>query len=320
MPRKGSLIAAALILPAMLFAYGAMRTTPPAKAPGLTPFEPAPPYIETSVPSLRPTIRVAAIQFHSRMGKPEVNRVRLAELIKQAAGKGAKIVVLPEAAVSGYASISRDIYWASKPEPERGYIDVRQVAETVPGPSTKFFAGLADDLAIYLTVPLVEKRGETFYNTVVLLGPEGRIRAHYRKQHLWPQADSTWATAGPPRTCVLDTEYGRLGVMICYDVHGVLPKLIEAKADIVLYSVAWWGPNAGGWFENTLARQVGQGKLSLILANWTFPADPGWSGHGSSMVIGPDGTLRGRTTKKLGNDIVIADVPVRPKADKNRRE
>ncbi|MEK7269739.1 MAG: carbon-nitrogen hydrolase family protein [Planctomycetota bacterium] len=253
------------------------------------------------------TVRVAAIQFHSVMGDPAGNRTRLAALVEEAAANGARIVVLPEAAVPGYADLTRDVFWSDAAGPD--FLDVAAVAETFPGPSAEFFSPIADRLDLYLTVPFIEREGKRFYNAVALLGPDGTVRALYRKQHPWPVADASWATAGPKRACVVDTEYGRLGLMICYDVHGVLPMLGEAGADIVLHPVAWFGPNSGNWFETVLARRVAKQKTSLILANWTFPENPGWSGHGHSLIIGPDGTVLSRASKGLGNEIVYASVP-----------
>jgi len=253
------------------------------------------------------SVRVAAVQFHSVMGDPAGNRARLAGLVEEAARNGARIVVLPEAAVPGYADLVGDVFWGDGKRPDRP--DVAGVAETFPGPSVDFFSPVADRLDLYLTVPFIEREGKDFYNAVAFLGPDGKVRAHYRKQRLWPVADASWAAAGPERACVADTEYGRLGLMICYDVHVVLPMLGEAGADIVLHPVAWFGPNSGNWFETVLARRVAKQKTSLILANWTFPEDPGWSGHGHSLIIGPDGRVLARASRELGDEIVYASVP-----------
>jgi predicted amidohydrolase len=272
-------------------------------------------------PEAAATVRVAAVQFHSRLGEVDANRERLAVLVEKAAASGARVVVLPECAVPGYADLTSDVLWGKKAEP--GYMDVHAVAEPVPGPSTAFFAPVAKRLGIYLTVPLIE-RGEaddTFHNTVVLLGPDGAIRGVHRKRHLWTVADHGWASEGPERLTVVDTEYGRLGLMICYDVHMLLGELGEAGADMVLHSVAWCGPNSGEWFETVLADRVRKAGVALVLANWTFPEDPGWSGYGLSCVIGSDGGMLARAEHDLGDEIVVADVPFPGrKTSRTRRE
>src|SRR4051794_27826899 len=103
--------------------------------------------------------RVAAIQCSSDLGKVAANTTKLTSLIKEAAAKGAKIVVLPEAAITGYLSQDLKTNWhiADRPiEPVFASLDPAPFAEPVPGPSTKHFCALAKDLGIYLTIPLVE--------------------------------------------------------------------------------------------------------------------------------------------------------------------
>ena len=118
----------------------------------------------------------------------------LTRLIRRAAKQGAKIIVLPEIAVSGYMSGDLKKTWQMNGWPvSTGLqgVDPSAVAESVPGPSTKVFGKLADKLDIYLTVPLLEVDGKTgkYYNTSVLLGPDGGILIHYRKRDPWPWAE-----------------------------------------------------------------------------------------------------------------------------------
>jgi hypothetical protein len=57
---------------------------------------------------------------------------------------------------------------------------------------------------------------------------------------------------------------------------------------------------------------VKEAGVTLVLANWTFPEDPGWSGFGLSRVIGADGQTVARCSHDLGEDIVLYEVPARP--------
>jgi len=106
----------------------------------------------------RGTVRVAAIQCHSTFGDPAANRAKLAGMIARAARKGAKIVVLPETAVTGYLSADLKTTWqvpGRDISPGLNGADPAGAAETVPGPSTAFFGRLADRWNIYLTVTLL---------------------------------------------------------------------------------------------------------------------------------------------------------------------
>ena len=175
----------------------------------------------------RPKVKVAAIQCFSKMGAVDENRKRLTSLIKDAAGNGAKIIVLPEAAVSGYMDPLNDITWTRNKPIERELL-VKDVAESVNGDLVKYFAKLAGELKVYLTIPFIESDRGAFYNTVVLANPDGEIMAHHRKQDMWKHGDSGWCSEGDLEAQVVDSEYGRLGLMICYDVHTV-PQQVSVK-------------------------------------------------------------------------------------------
>jgi predicted amidohydrolase len=255
--------------------------------------------------------------MQSTMGDVAGNLARIESLVREAARRGARVCVLPECAIPGYCDMTQDIYWGT--HAEAGFLDVHTVAESIPGPSTDRLAKLADELDVYLTVPLLERAEEEgadgpkerFYNSVALVGPDGELCASYRKRVLWTIADTYCMTEGPERVCTIDTPYGRLGLMICRDVHKLVRELGEAGTDIILDCVAWYGPNSEGWFEGKLAWMVQDANAYLVLANWTFANDPGWSGYGLSRVIAPDGKAIAKCKSDLGYDIVMAEIPVR---------
>src|SRR5258706_953776 len=138
------------------------------------------------------TVKVAAVQCSSDLGDVAGNTKKLTALVEEAAKSGAKIIVLPEAAITGYLSQDLKTNWRLAGWPiEKAFVgkDPAPFAETVPGPSTDHFAALAKQLGVYITVPLVEvERAKTprFFNTVCLAGPTGQIVAHYRNLTPWP--------------------------------------------------------------------------------------------------------------------------------------
>ena len=265
-----------------------------------------------SVPA---TVRVAAVQCTSRMGQTDYNRRLLTRLIGRAAADGAKIVVLPECAVQGYMDPGRDKVWTARLQ-GKGRVPVQDVAECVPGPSTSYFGRLAKRLGIYLVVPLIEGADGTFYNAQALVGPDGRLLLHHRKQILWAPGDGTWATPGTKPLQVVTTPYGRLGLMICFEVHKLPKMLKEAKVDIVLYSVGWYGPDTRGWYTDTFPRRyVVPNGFAVVAANWSAnPGAPGWEGIGYSCIIGRDGKVLAMAKATRGAEIVVADLPIRHRA------
>jgi hypothetical protein len=101
-------------------------------------------------PATRPaTVRVAAVQCSSDLGDVAGNQKKLSVLVEEAAGHGAKIVVLPEAAITGYLSQDLKTNWQLPGRPIDATFagkDPLPFAETVPGASTEKFGALAKKL------------------------------------------------------------------------------------------------------------------------------------------------------------------------------
>ncbi|NLW49309.1 MAG: carbon-nitrogen hydrolase family protein [Candidatus Brocadiaceae bacterium] len=263
------------------------------------------------------TVKVAAVQFVSVMGDPEGNRARLEPLIREAAGQGAKIIVLPETAITGYLSHDIKTTWqvpGRAVTPGLAGASPAAAAETVPGPSTRAFAKLADDLDVYLTVPVLEvdtKSGQHF-NTVVLVDPGGAVLLHYRKLNPWPYAERGWADRGDRGYAYVDTPYGRLALLICYDVNFEPPVLKTKKVDILLYPIAWVDDEGSDWFDARLPAIARENDMAVVGANWTVPEKPAWHGYGRSRIIDRRGNILARPAGDLGEEVLYAELPVAP--------
>jgi predicted amidohydrolase len=245
------------------------------------------------------------------MGKISYNRELLTKLITQAAEQKAQIVVLPECAVHGYMNLPQDQKWSVKADAEKGELAVEEVAEPVPGSSTRYFAALAKKLNIYLALPLIEVHAGKYYNALVLLDGAGEIAAHHRKHALWPPGDAAWAAEGDGAAQVVTTPFGRVGLMICFDVHRMPARLKAARADIVLYAVGWYGPNTENWFKERFPEKyVAPNQFAVVAANWSSDAGESWEGRGYSCVIGRDGSVLAMAKTVEGSEIIFADLPV----------
>ena len=261
------------------------------------------------------TVKVAAIQFASELGGTEVNRSRLEAFIRDAARNGAKIVVLPETCIQGYLSFDLETAWQVEGLPVsegvRG-ISPEAVAETVPGPSTQALGKLARELAIYLTVPLLERDATSgkYYNTLCLLGPAGELVLHYRKLNPWPYAERGWAAKGDRGIVHADSPYGRLSLLICFDIHTEPPRLKKAGVDILLYPIAWVDRPRSSWFHSELPAIARANNLHIIAANWTVPDKPSWSGYGQSRIISRTGRILAAAKDDLAEEIVYAELPI----------
>ncbi|WP_424358196.1 carbon-nitrogen hydrolase family protein [Methanocella sp. MCL-LM] len=165
-------------------------------------------------------LRVAAVQMRSEIGAREANLKRASPLVEQAVREGAKLVVLPEMAASGY-SIEKGMWVAAEP---------------VNGPTVRWLKETAKRFGIYLGIGVEEAEGADFYNTYVLAAPDGKIAGKVRKVH----TEYNIFRAGSSSR-VIDTEIGRIGIGICADNHYVdMPLEMQEKSiDLLLMPHAW---------------------------------------------------------------------------------
>lgn len=170
--------------------------------------------------------KVAAVEFNPELFEFDRNVARACAVIEEAAANGAKLIVMPEAALSGY--IYRDI------EQFMPYLD------TVPGKGTDAVATICARHHCYVAIGIAELDPATglTYNTGALVGPRGYI-GKYRKNGLNP-SDILWFTPGNTGYPVFDTEFGRVCMIICYDDTYWEPARLAAVkgADIIAYICA----------------------------------------------------------------------------------
>jgi cytochrome c peroxidase len=198
----------------------------------------------------------AAIQFEPAAGRTAENLGRLTELVRQAAGQGARYVVLPELATTGAL---REGAGAA-------------LAES--GPALERFSRLAAELGIWLAVSLPERDGESggYHISTVLLGDRGQVLFRYHKiLPRWNGEDGP-ALRGNPRTALLslDDEGRRVGVLAGDDLLAGVPQLASRGAETILVSAAWSPDDPVAWAElcQRLSREHG---VHLVVANRLRP-------------------------------------------------
>jgi predicted amidohydrolase len=267
-------------------------------------------------------VKVAAIQCSSELGEVKVNVAKLTPLIREAAAAGARIVVLPETAITGYLSQDLKTNWRLFDRPIdadfRGQHPASS-AEPVPGPSTDYFCKLAKELQIYLTIPLLERADslnpeeeqDRYFNTVCLAAPTGELVAHYRKLTPWPRPEKSWATPGDRGVQTYDTEYGRVGLAICFDIHTVLEKYEPLDIWALLYPIAWVDEKPADWFWHRLPKRLESFDFYVIGANWSVDQPEKWQGYGYSGIYAPRGKLLASASTLYGSQILYATIPTR---------
>ncbi len=147
-------------------------------------------------------MKVAAVQMDVKILEKDRNLAKILENLEVAARTGAKLVVFPECALTGYCFTSID--------------EARPVAETVPGPATEKIAALTKTFDCTVIVGLLERDGNRIYNAAAVIGPEGALGTH-RKIHLLCLGIDRFDVPGDKPFPVFDTPQGKIGINICFD-------------------------------------------------------------------------------------------------------
>ena len=157
--------------------------------------------------------------------------------------------------------------------------------------------------------------------------PDGGLLLHYRKINPWPWAEQAWASEGDFGNVFVDTPYGRMGLLICYDMNFEPPNLKKLGIDHLLYSIAWVDARDSAWFPERLPQIARENNLNIIGANWTVPPDskPAWHGYGNSLIINNQGRTVSKVYQDTTEEIIYAELKVPQKVDKpppkdNRKE
>ncbi len=176
--------------------------------------------------SASPVVRVAAVQMEPKLGEVEANLRSILAKLREAAGGGARLVVFPECALTGYGFETRD--------------EALDHAEPIPGPSTRAVIEACSELGTFAILGLLERDGDRLFNVATLLGPEGVVGT-YRKIHLPFLGVDRFANPGDRPLEVLDAVGLRLGMHICYD--GTFPEtgrvLTLLGADVLVLPTNW---------------------------------------------------------------------------------
>jgi predicted amidohydrolase len=150
-------------------------------------------------------VTVASAQLAPVIGDAVESLARIDAAIREAAGYGAQIVVLPELANCGYMFADVD--------------ELRAAAQVLDGPYVRYLVGVASELGIVIVSGFAERTADgELYNSAVIVDRSGML-ASYRKAHLWNTEKTCGFRASSGHPPVVDTEFGRLGLMICYDLE-----------------------------------------------------------------------------------------------------
>lgn len=250
-------------------------------------------------------LKVGIIQQHNTADIDQ-NKKRLADKCRQLAGKGARLIVLQE--------LHNSLYFCQTEN-----VDIFDLAETIPGPSTEFFGQLARELGVVIVTSLFEKRAAGLYhNTAVVMESDGSIAGKYRKMHIPDDPayyEKFYFTPGDLGFHPIDTSVGRLGVLVCWDQwYPEAARLMALQgAEMLIYPTAIGYESSDtkeeqerqreAWTTVQRGHAVANGLPVITVNRVGFEPDPshqtgGIQFWGSSFVAGPQGEL----VFRAGND------------------
>jgi len=227
-------------------------------------------------------MRLTALQLPARWNQKSEQLALVERLL---AGAPTDLVLLPEASLTGYVS-------------PRGDFDVRPFAEELHGATFASYAELAKEFDCLIVGPLIEKRGESFFNSLVGVTPSGELLLHYRKHHPW--MPETWATPGASWMQPVQWRGVNLNAGICFDLHFLLEE-DRVPGDLLLFSSAWVDEEFDSRTPK-LRELAFQNQLAILNANWG-DGEPAIFGQGGSLFIHGERELRLTDAMRLDAEI-----------------
>ena len=179
------------------------------------------------------SLRIAVVQQNGNPGKPEENRDKALRFAKQALDQGAEVILFHEELLVGYVD------------------NLRELAETVDGTTTRAFQGLLHGKQGLIIYGLTERDGDKYYISAPVVSASGLL-ADYRKTHLWWKDEGlrhepTYYLPGD-RLVTFDIKGYKCGIMICYD--GDFPEMTRSYANLGCSLVFWLNNrNSRGYAE-----------------------------------------------------------------------
>jgi len=245
-------------------------------------------------------MKVAAVQMDVEILAKERNLARILAHLETAARTGAKLVVFPECALTGYCFSSRE--------------EAMPVTETVPGPSTEEIATAARAFGCTAIVGMLEREGERIFNAAAVVGPEG-ILGTYRKIHLLCLGIDRFDAPGDKPFPVFETAHGTVGINICFDVSfPEAPRILKLKGAQLLAVPTNW-PLASDTWQHTPLVRASENHIHVVAAD-RVGEERGFRFAGHSQIV----DFMGNVLAEAGEaeeTILYADVDLAA-ADQNR--
>jgi len=239
-----------------------------------------------ALPAQSRTVRVAVCQILSIDGDREGNFRRVEYALEEARAAHADIAAFPESAILG---------WENP--------DAHRMATPIPGADSERIAALARKYGLMISIGLDEKDGGKLYDSAILVDKTGKILWKHRKLNVlaWLM-DPPYSEGRPEDIGVTETEFGRIGLVICADTFGdrIAKRIEQLAPDLMLVPYGWAAP-ADKWpehakeLESLVAKRAAEWKCPVVGTDVIGEITHGpWKGQtygGASVVLDASGKV-----------------------------
>jgi predicted amidohydrolase len=244
---------------------------------------------------MKDKIKLALAQISSKRENKEANLQKIEKLTLKAKYQGADLVIFPEMSLTGYVVLDQ----------------VYELAETVPGTSTKRIEALAKqtNMHVIFGMPeLSEKTQATVFNTAVFVGPKGLI-GKYRKMYLPTHSvfeEKRYFRPGY-EPAAFQTDLGNIGLSICYDIFfPEVYRLTRLKGAQLLVCISASPAVRKGYFEILTSARALENTAFLAYVNLAGVED-GLQFWGGSRLVCPTGDVVAKASYDE-EDFIICEV------------
>jgi len=256
---------------------------------------------------MRERLTVACAQIEPVIFDRDATIEKVGRTTAEAAGKGARLVVFPEAVIPAYPSsiwAKALASWAEEGAKEAFALLAREAVE-VPGPAERRLGELAREHEVWLVTGVTERdpaHPGTLYNTLLFHGPDGELALKHRKLVPTNHERLVWGPGDGGGLEAVETPYGRLGGLVCWENYMPLARFALYESGIELY-VASTADDSEEW-QSTLVHIARESRCFVIAPSHfqrarSYPDDFPLArllegvdviGRGGSAILAPDGS------------------------------
>ncbi|AOF93586.1 carbon-nitrogen hydrolase family protein [Sinorhizobium sp. RAC02] len=238
-------------------------------------------------------MRIAALQMHAIAGDGEANIEHIAAAAADAAAGGAKLLIVPELAVTGYGA---------------GESAFARLASPATGDVATRLSAIARENGIAIVAGFAEQEGTVTYNSALFTDGIG-TNAVYRKSHLYGEYERNAFKPGVPTSVMVELGGIRLGMLICYDVEFPenVRRLALAGAELVVVPTALPKGSSGTFIANHMIQvRAFENQVFVAYINHCG-ADDNFTYAGLSRIAAPDGKLLAEAPAE-GETLLFAEI------------